>query len=305
MNQIASTDLVIVRLGAARMALREAKTIQDKHKLVHVSEALNLFAKRQGASEEVKAEAHAFHVDTMLLLGQALAAMEKNGGQLRRGSKIEPRENKPPTLAELGIDKKTSMIAQQISALPEEKIQALRETTDSVSAALHEVRGHNHRAQGTGENEWYTPEKYIEAARNFMGGIDLDPASSAKAQETVKASKFFTIADDGLKRKWGGRVWLNPPFAQPAIAHFCDKMIHEVKAGNVSEAIMLTHNYTDTAWFHAAESACNAICFTRGRIGFVGVNGDIAAPTQGQAFFYYGARMQMFATAFKVFGFIR
>ena len=42
-----------------------------------------------------------------------------------------------------------------------------------------------------------------------MGGIDLDPASSAEAQKTIKAKKFFSAADDGLGKKWRGRVWLN------------------------------------------------------------------------------------------------
>jgi hypothetical protein len=27
----------------------------------------------------------------------------------------------------------------------------------------------NHRAEGTGENEWYTPAQYLEAARRVMG----------------------------------------------------------------------------------------------------------------------------------------
>lgn len=113
----------------------------------------------------------------------------------------------------------------------------------------------HHRTQGTGENEWYTPIEYIEAAREVMGGIDLDPATSPDAQERIKAGSFFTRDDDGLRRDWHGRVWLNPPFAQPAIHHFAQKMADEVKAGHVSQAIMLTHNYTDTAWFHIAESA--------------------------------------------------
>ena len=30
---------------------------------------------------------------------------------------------------------------------------------------------------------------------------------------------------------------------------------------------MLTHNFTDTVWFHEAINAANAICFTKGRVG--------------------------------------
>lgn len=163
----------------------------------------------------------------------------------------------------------------------------------------------NHRAQGTGENEWYTPRQYLDVARELLGGIDLDPASSALANETVQAKRFFSLDDNGLAREWDGKVWLNPPYAQPAIQLFAEKIVAEVRAGRVTEAVMLTHNYTDTEWFHHAESAASAICFTRGRIRFVSPQGELASPTQGQAFFYFGARADAFASAFKRFGFVR
>lgn len=162
----------------------------------------------------------------------------------------------------------------------------------------------NHRAQGTGENEWYTPAEHIERARAVLGEFDLDPASSPIAQKIVKARQFFTINDDGLKHEWRGRVWLNPPYAQPAIQHFAEKIVSEVRAKRVTEAIMLTHNYTDTAWFHHANSAASAICFTRGRIGFLSPSGERAAPTQGQAFFYYGGDVAKFARAFSDIGMV-
>lgn len=163
----------------------------------------------------------------------------------------------------------------------------------------------NHRAEGTGENEWYTPSQYIEAARKVMGGIDLDPATGPKAQEWIQAATFYTRADDGLMKPWAGKVWLNPPYSQPEIFQFCEKLVAELSAGNVTEAVLLTHNYTDTAWFHLAESIAALICFTRGRIKFVNEDGEECAPTQGQAFFYYGENAERFREVFHDFGFVR
>ena len=94
------------------------------------------------------------------------------------------------------------------------------------------------RTVNSGNNEWYTPEKYIEAVRDVLGEIDLDPASSTYAQETVRAKSYFTPMDDGLAQDWHGRVWLNPPYAQPLISQFAAKMAGEVGAGRVPAAIM-------------------------------------------------------------------
>jgi len=64
----------------------------------------------------------------------------------------------------------------------------------------------------TGNVDWYTPELYVDLARRVMGTIDLDPASSDKAQEVAQAEKFYTEADDGLQQAWWGNVFLNPPY---------------------------------------------------------------------------------------------
>jgi ParB family chromosome partitioning protein len=157
---------------------------------------------------------------------------------------------------------------------------------------------------GTGENEWWTPPEYIERARAVLGEIDLDPATCAEAQEIVRATRTFTKADDGLRHEWRGRVFLNPTYAHPVIEHFIDKLTTEYRAGRTTAAIMLTHNYTDTAWFHRAEAVAELICFTSGRVAFV--RGDeIAAPAQGQAFFYFGRAASVFRDLFSEIGFVR
>ena len=174
----------------------------------------------------------------------------------------------------------------------------------SYKKAMAGVLAANRGVETTHDNEWFTPPEYIELARRVLDEIDLDPASHQAAQKTVQAKEFFTPDQDGLTKEWHGRVWLNPPYAQPAIGHFVDKLVSEITKKRVSAAILLTHNYTDTAWFHKAAEHSSAICFTRGRIRFVALDGGIAAPTQGQAFFYFGDNVGSFVSAFVEIGLV-
>lgn len=150
--------------------------------------------------------------------------------------------------------------------------------------------------------EWYTPAEYIALARAVLGDIDIDPASSECAQETVKANAFFDKTQNGLLNPWYGRVWLNPPYAPPLIGKFINKLLMEWNAGRVQSCITLTHNYTDSIWFHDAAAAADAICFTQGRIKFHDPDGEVAKPTQGQAFFYFGNDVDAFKRAFRHVG---
>jgi phage N-6-adenine-methyltransferase len=206
-------------------------------------------------------------------------------------------------------EKKTGIRHQQVSKwnerlVNEDDYRALLFATAQRKAMALRGQSDQRGASGTGENEWFTPAEHIERARLVLGGIDLDPATHKKAQETVRAERWFTKATNGLVQEWHGRVWLNPPYAQPHIADFVSKMVSERKAGRVAAAIMLTHNYTDTAWFHEAVSIADAICFTRGRVKFYEPNGKIAAPTQGQAFFYFGSDVEAFTRTFCAVGFV-
>jgi phage N-6-adenine-methyltransferase len=160
------------------------------------------------------------------------------------------------------------------------------------------VRG----TEGTGEFERYTPAFYIEKAREVLDEIDLDPATSEQAQKTVRAAEYFTAEDDGLSRDWHGRVWLNPPYHRELAPLFIAKLAAELSAGRVNQAIVLTNNSTDTEWFQLAAALCEVICFTQGRIHFEVPNGAPVLPTQGQAFFYFGANARRFVQTFKAIG---
>jgi phage N-6-adenine-methyltransferase len=161
------------------------------------------------------------------------------------------------------------------------------------------VRG----TEGTGEFERYTPPEYIEAARLVLGEIDLDPASCEVAQQTVRATEFFTAKTDGLKREWHGRAWLNPPYHRVLAPKFIDKLVAEVEAGRVTAAILLTNNCTDNEWFQdKIFQNADAICFKRGRVEFLKPNGKKINPTQGQAFSYFGDDVARFTQMFQAVG---
>lgn len=169
-----------------------------------------------------------------------------------------------------------------------------------------QIWGHgegNHRTINTGENEWYTPPEFVDMARRVMGAIDLDPASSKEANETVGAARFFTQEDDGLAQEWAGRVWLNPPYSRDLMPSFVDKLKQSYIRGDISEAILVSHNSTDTNWFHSLSETLAAICFPARRIKFY--RGDhVAGPTNGQMFIYLGDDVAAFKREFGDIGFV-
>lgn len=177
--------------------------------------------------------------------------------------------------------------------MPEERIRALN---------AEKVR-QPHVANNSGNNEWYTPPEFIEAARAAMGSIDLDPASSRVANKTVGAKRFYTADDNGLDQAWCGNVWMNPPYAQPLVSQFADAVSDKFEAGEITQACILVNNATETAWFQRMVSVASAVCFPKGRVRFLDPNGaPSGSPLQGQAVIYMGPRSDEFAAEFSVFG---
>lgn len=150
-------------------------------------------------------------------------------------------------------------------------------------------------------SEWFTPKIYVDAAREVLGGIDLDPASCEAANEIVQATKIFTKEDNGLAQAWGGRVWLNPPYGGMS-GPFTQKLISHYLDGNVSKAILLLNsNATDTKWFRPLWDYM--LCFTNHRIKFLSPPGTKKSnSTHGNVFVYFGPDEEKFGIIFQKFG---
>lgn len=310
------SDTLPALIDRARWRLAGARTSAEVLEARAAAKAALHYAKLQKAANETQADCLAMIKRAEIRMADEIDAAQARGEVVggcdgRPISARTPGTSAPATYDELGVTSQRVAEWRELRNAGEDVVDqaiqtALGENRAPTNADIERaVRGRHHRTQFTGDNEWYTPTEYVEAARACLGGIDLDPATSPLAQDTIRAARFFTRDDDGLRHDWQGRIWLNPPYAQPDIARFIEKLLGEFEAGRASQAILLTHNYTDTSWFHAAAERSAAICFTRGRLRFVSATGELAAPTQGQAFFYFGPAVPRFQETFSSFGFIR
>jgi ParB family chromosome partitioning protein len=160
-----------------------------------------------------------------------------------------------------------------------------------------------HVANNSGNNEWYTPAKFIEAAMQAMGSIDTDPASCEFANQTVKATTFYTAETNGLDKVWTGNVWMNPPYAQPLISDFTKGCVDRYLSKEITQAIVLVNNATETEWFRVLSAEASAVCFPESRVKFIDPEGNATGcPLQGQAILYLGQNTKAFTDAFMALG---
>lgn len=313
----------LIRYDAACRAIAAARATDEVLKIRAQGAMLKAYAK-QAKNRELEIAAAEIRMRAERRIGELMQAQKKGGGLAKAGRPIKkigsarvPISESQPTLAEAGIDKHLADRARKLAAIPspqfekaivdwrEQQTPAERITADLARRATANGKlKTTHVAHNSGEIEWYTPGEYIEAARLVMGGIDLDPASSAKANAIVKADRFFSIADDGLAQEWRGRVWMNPPYAPALVREFTAKLVAHVIAHEIEAAIVLVNNATDTQWFRAMADETDAICFKTGRIQFHGPTSGTAVGLQGQAFLYFGADADVFIREFARFGFV-
>lgn len=160
--------------------------------------------------------------------------------------------------------------------------------------------------------EWYTPGYILDAARALMGDIDLDPASCEEANKIVKADKFFTREDDGLKQEWIGNVFLNPPgpvkgvkSTRGIVNRFWEKLVAEWRNGRVTEAIFVCFSIEQLQTLQ--NTSCSPlnfhICVPRKRVSFDGAG---TSPCHGNAIIWlpkgYYYRSLRFKEAFGAIG---
>jgi hypothetical protein len=169
--------------------------------------------------------------------------------------------------------------------------------------------------------EWYTPSPIVEAARQVMGRIDLDPASNDEANRTVQAATFHTADDDGLRRCWFGNVFLNPPGG--LVARFWIRLALAYDARAINQAVWIGYSLEQFQTLQGVGASWTPldfpICVPKKRIAFVENEAKRAArvaklraagktpngksrPSHANYIAYMGAEVDAFERVFSQFG---
>jgi phage N-6-adenine-methyltransferase len=159
----------------------------------------------------------------------------------------------------------------------------------------------------TDRNQWATPPHLIDAARDAMGGIDLDPCTHAAAQERIQATRYYTKADNGLLRAWEGRVWCNPPYGRKIIDRFVAKFCEEYESGCMTQGVLLVssnahNNEYMLPFFDLRPEVC---LLYHPRTAFLNDDGEAANKANGGHTIYYVGHLPLaFRVAFRRWGYI-
>lgn len=152
--------------------------------------------------------------------------------------------------------------------------------------------------QTSGKVKYYTPPAIIKAARATMGGIDLDPASSAKANDIVRALWYYTIRDNGLSQPWFGRVWMNHPFTREGNKLWPARLVDAYTSGEIEQACCITFASTSEKWFRPLLDYPQ--CYLYGRTNYLLPDGTVKkGVTKGSVVTYLGPYTLDFKSEFE------
>ena len=121
--------------------------------------------------------------------------------------------------------------------------------------------------------EYETPDELFKKL-NDEHKFDLDVCAT---KENAKCKKYFTIKEDGLKQKWHGVCFMNPPYNRK-IKYWIEKAYNEMYEHKV-KTVALIPARTDTQYWHDYIFLKTGIQFLKGRLKFKNSNGvNNAAP---------------------------
>jgi hypothetical protein len=187
----------LVKYDAAKLAIAEAKSVDEAKEICDVAEAMKAYA-RMSKDRQMEIDASEIRIRAERRLGEMIAEQKRTvglnpgvrtqgGGDGAGGAMQEPPADRP-TLADAGIDKKLSSRSQQIAAIPEADFENTlaehREQQQAITAKTMEKLA----KQGKEVEEKEIPE------------VDWEAGSMAMTYARMSISQLERIHKEDKKR---------------------------------------------------------------------------------------------------------
>lgn len=175
--------------------------------------------------------------------------------------------------------------------------------------------------------ERYSPPEIVAAARETLGGIDLDPCTTELVNRTfIRASHIYTKETDGLNREacpWIGRTYINAPSriyltrgtqttdeSRNGVRMFWERLMTEYLAKRITAGVFMAFDITalqqSQGWNHMMVQY--PFCIPEKRLIFWRKKNGLQAleerdhPEFASAIIYVGKSVKRFSKAFENIG---
>lgn len=128
----------------------------------------------------------------------------------------------------------------------------------------------------TSRQDWSTPkELFNKLNKEFNFEWDL-----AAEQDNALCNKFYSKEQDGLKQKWEGVCWLNPPYGDKSskMVNWIKKAYDDTQENPNLIVVMLIPARTNTKWFANYIAQCCEVRFIIGRPKFGNAKDGLPQP---------------------------
>lgn len=155
----------------------------------------------------------------------------------------------------------------------------------AFDAGRPEADGARRAKHSSSKDNHMTPKPFTDAARQVMGGIDVDPATTEFANRAIGAKAIYTVETSGHNKPWYGSVFLNPPGGALRVAErgtksravsWWIKLVEERVAMRTKQAIFLAFSLEFLQAVQKIKGGCTneqwplnyCACFVESRIPF-------------------------------------
>lgn len=259
----------------ARDMLQHVSDVAQAKAIADEASTLEHLVRRRNAGLEAQTHATEIVIWSRRRIGELTSRIERGAGP-GRGKKAPHVGHLSAELERLGISRaelsRCELLARTDEAIIRAHCEAVREQLGKLT-----LRGTIAAVSASADydgDEWSTEERVIVVARKLNGGrpFGCDPATNAAAQRMIRALVHYTKAHNGLKRKWPGSIWLNPPYSRGLIDAFVMRWLSE-KASAKRRKFLLVNAATDTGW-------CQVLL--RARVPYIAIEGRLRHAIDGK-----------------------